>query len=109
MRKETIRLLLLFSGFLGICVVIWFRSQVVTGTPERVYIHQCRTGLHQADTAKASWAKDHFKTTNEVVTWTDLVGADRYLTSQPQCNRGGIYTLGRVGERARCSIPEHNL
>ena len=109
MQKNTVRLFFLFAAFLIVCAFIWLRSQVATGTPERVYVNQCRTGLNQAEWAKATWAADHHKNTNDLVTWDDLVGADRYLRGQPTCNRGGIYTLGRIGIRAKCSIPEHNL
>ena len=72
-------------------------------------VRQCQSNLKQIGGAKTMWAEEHHKTTNDTPTWVDLVGADRYLNGQPTCNGGGTYTIGRFGERARCSIEGHSL
>ena len=83
--------------------------QVATGSPDYIPAHQCQANLKQIDGAKASWAQEHHRTTNDTPAWSDLVGRDRYLISQFACSKGGIYSLGRVGERARCTVAGHTL
>jgi hypothetical protein len=87
----------------------WFHSQIHTGSPPGMAIRRCRTEMQQIDGAKSMWAADHQKTTNDTPTWADLVGSEKYLRYQPRCGKGGIYALGRVGEKQGCSIPEHNV
>jgi len=106
MDRTTI-LAVMFLAFLAVGGYVWDRSQVRTGSPSYIPIHQCQTEMRQIDGAKAMWAADHHKTTNDTPSWADLV--DRYLVHQPECGKGGIYTLGRVGEQQRCSILEHNV
>jgi hypothetical protein len=108
MVRTTI-LVLTFLAFLAVGGYVWFRSQVRTGIPSYIPLRQCQTEMRQIDGAKAMWAADHHKTTNDTPTWNDLVGADRYLRSQPQCGTRGTYKLGRVGQLQKCSIPEHNV
>jgi hypothetical protein len=71
-------------------------------------IHQCEANLKQLEGAKAWWALEHGKSTNDVPAWEDLIGSERYISNKPKCSLDGAYILGRVGEPARCSIPEHN-
>ena len=91
----------------GVYAIRWFRSEVRTGTPGYIPVHQCQANLKQIEGAKAMWAEEHHKPTNDTPTWTELVGTDRYLNSQLKCPKGGSYILGRVGERARCSVAGH--
>ena len=69
---------------------------------------QCRINLEAIDRVKQQWMTEHQKTTNDVPTWDDLIG---YLSRDgdtiPTCPGGGSYTIGRVGEPARCSSPGH--
>lgn len=53
------------------------------------------------------WALDNHKTTNDIPTWSDLIGKDGYIREMPTCPEGGTYTIGRVGGRPKCSNPEH--
>jgi hypothetical protein len=70
----------------------------------------CLNYLMQIDGAKQIWEVDNHKTTNDVPTWADLVVADHnYLKKIPSCPGGGIYTIGRLDEKPRCSIPTHKL
>ena len=68
--------------FLAVGAFIWDRSQTVTGTPERVYVSQCRSELNRIERAKTTWAAEHPNSTNDPPTWADLVGAERYLKWQ---------------------------
>ena len=54
------------------------------------------------------WMREKVKTTNDIPTDSDIFGTNQYLRFKPTCGLGGVYTLGRVGERPTCSIPDHN-
>lgn len=69
----------------------------------------CITLLRQIDGAQQWWAVEHNKTTNDIPTWDDLVGPDRYMREKPTCPQGGTYTLSRVGDYPRCSILMHSF
>lgn len=70
---------------------------------------QCRENLSKIQGAKENWALDNGRAKTDVPTWEDIVGADRYLKAMPHCILGGEYDLRAVGEKATCSIPEHNV
>ncbi len=59
--------------------------------------------------AKYAWAHDHAKTTNDVPTDSDLFGPTTYLEHKPTCPAEGTYTIGKVGEPVKCSIPTHKI
>jgi hypothetical protein len=73
----------------------------------------CVNNLRQIEGAKQQWVLENGKTTNDTPTWTALLPyLGRGVEGQaPKCSEGGIYTLGRVGEKPRCSIgrPPHSL
>ena len=71
--------------------------------------NSCINHLQTIHGAKQQWTLEHHKTTNDVPTWDDLIGTGRYLQEMPVCPQGGTYTLGRLDQRPRCSIPEHTL
>lgn len=73
------------------------------------YAAMCKVNLHAIEVAKANWARDEHKTTNDTPNWSDLVGTNRYLNFYPECPSGGIRALGRVGEPPNCSIHGHPL
>jgi hypothetical protein len=74
-------------------------------------VSSCINSLREIDGASQQWALDHHAASNDVPTWTDLVGADRYMREMPVCPQGGTYSLARVTDRPRCSIggPGHSL
>ncbi len=65
----------------------------------------CASNLRQLDGAKQMWAQEFHKTPDDTPTWDDLrhYFKDMFL----KCPNGGTYTIGRVGDLARCSIPKH--
>jgi hypothetical protein len=75
----------------------------------QVYPDLCRRNVIVITKAKALWAEQHHKTADDVVTWSDLLGSNGYIRGLqvPRCS-GSQYILGRVGERPRCALPEHN-
>lgn len=70
---------------------------------------KCQDNLSKIQAAKENWAIDQGRGQADVPTWDDIVGPKFYLPSIPQCPDGGTYELHAVGEKATCSIPEHNL
>lgn len=63
----------------------------------------CIANLKQIDGAKEQWALELRKTTNDVPTWTDLIGTDKYIKNTPVCPSNGIYKLNKVGDPPTCS------
>ena len=68
----------------------------------------CLATLRQIGAAKSIWMIEHKKSTNDVPTWQDLVGANAFFTRLPQCPDYGTYTIGQISEPPTCSIVEHN-
>jgi len=75
----------------------------------------CVNNLRQLDEVKQEWALENKKAIGIVPSWDDL---RPYVGRGPQgdlsrfrCPKGGVYTIGRIGEPPRCSIggPEHSL
>ena len=69
----------------------------------------CIANLKQMDGAKATWALEHEKTTNDIPTDSDLFGSTAYLRVKLTCPAGGIYKIRTVGEKPLCSVPGHTL
>jgi hypothetical protein len=67
----------------------------------------CIAKLHTIEGAKATWALENKKTDADIPADADLFGPAAYIRQKPQCPQGGVYTIGRVGDRPRCSIPGH--
>ena len=67
----------------------------------------CIMNLRGIDGAKATWALENKKLPTDTPTDADLFGPTNYIRSKPECPKGGKYTLGKVGEKPKCSIPNH--
>jgi hypothetical protein len=69
----------------------------------------CRNNLKLIAEAKAQWAQEHQKTTNDSPVWADLLKVNGYIQGrEPKCRSGGVYALEKAGVPPRCSIPDHN-
>src|ERR1041384_8213637 len=67
----------------------------------------CINNLRQIECAKRSWALEQKKSPGDRVAEADITG---FL--QPKnlkCPKGGVYTIGPVGEDPTCSIAGHEL
>ena len=64
--------------------------------------------LRAIEGAKATWALENRKTTNDIPTDADLFGPESYIRDKPRCPAGGVYTLGKAGEKPKCSVRGHN-
>lgn len=69
----------------------------------------CVTNLKTIEGAKGVWATEWRKTSNDVPTDADLFGPDKTIREKPLCPEGGTYTLGRVGEKPKCTVKGHTL
>jgi hypothetical protein len=69
----------------------------------------CVANLKQIDGAKEQWASENKRTTNDVPTWDDLVGKDKYIRNTPSCPAGGTLQINRVGQPPTCTFkdPKH--
>ena len=65
----------------------------------------CKLRLRMIYEAKQHWAERNQKPGADTPTWEDL---RPYLRGAvPKCPSGGVYTIGRVDELPKCSIPGH--
>ena len=69
----------------------------------------CIANLKQIDGAKATWALEQKKAKSDIPTTNELYGVTNYIRDAPYCPQGGTYTLGRVDQKVRCSIPGHTI
>src|SRR5687768_4212069 len=69
----------------------------------------CICNLKQLEGAKATWALEHGKRTNDIPMWSDIIGETNYISSKPVCPLGGAYMLGAVADIPRCTVPGHVL
>ena len=83
------------------------------GPQDRATANQnaCISNLRIIDAAKGQWALENHKQNSDTPTMDDIrpyVG--RGVSGEvPVCPDGGVYTLGKIGERPTCSIPGHVL
>ena len=92
--------------FLAFVLVLDFGAGCGGGDRSEHPKYNCRANLVQIEGSIAMWAQEHKKTTNDVVTWADIVGTNAYISHMPVCPRGGSYSITRVGELPSCSIAE---
>lgn len=53
--------------------------------------------------SKEQWALELGKGTNDVPTWDDLIGTDKYIKNTPICPGGGVYSINAVSMPVTCS------
>jgi hypothetical protein len=71
----------------------------------------CINNLRLIDAAKGQWALEYHKQNSDTPTMEEIrpyVGRG-FNSEVPVCPDGGVYTLGKVGEKPTCSIPGHVL
>ena len=97
------RVVLVFVAVAAFGLAAWGVNWVMRARSQSAYA-DCTVYLRQIDSAKQWWALEHNKTTNDAVTWSNLVGPDKYLREIPTCPHGGAYSISRVGDGPTCSI-----
>jgi len=97
------RVLLITVSVLGLWVIA---SAVFLWPPLAPYVgepaNMCMNKLRQIDGAKQQWAIETGHTNGAVVTRADI---QKYIRRDGfQCESGGTYTLGTIGEAPTCSF-----
>ena len=90
-------------------IVVFFYFFGPASWPKITPSHECVMNLKQIDGAKDEWASQYHKTTNDTPLDADLFGTNAFFNSKPVCPEGGVYRLGRVGQKATCNVPGHVL
>ena len=77
-------------------------------TPAGLRAKSCGSNLTQIDLAKEMWQVDNNKPGTATPTFADL---SYYLPGRklPSCPEGGVYVIGRIDQKPRCSVPGHVL
>jgi type II secretory pathway pseudopilin PulG len=72
--------------------------------------NSCIENLKRIEAAKVLWAKDR-NVTNSVAEpqASELFGESKYIRDTPACFLDGTYSIGKLLERPRCSVPQHTL
>ena len=73
------------------------------GVPPKM---DCIANLKQLDGAKETWVVEKHKTTNYVFTPEEIT---LLVQGVRPCRSGGVYILGRLGEKPSCSVEGHKL
>lgn len=71
--------------------------------------YTCINNLRRIDGAKQVWALQNNKDTNSTPTMADLTPFLKGDTASLRCPSGGTYTINKIGEPPKCSIPSHEL
>ncbi len=72
----------------------------------------CIENLRRIDSAKQQWALEMGRRAEDTPLWSDLqpyLGGGKESKSLPKCPSGGAYTIGKVGEKPKCTVPGHVL
>jgi hypothetical protein len=71
--------------------------------------HACIANLLEIQEGKQKWAKENNKPASETPTEKDLYGekeGEGYIRHHYTCPRGGVYTIGTLGQEPTCSLAD---
>jgi hypothetical protein len=66
----------------------------------------CARNLHDLDSAKEQYAMDNKLEDGAVIPTGALWARNGYLSSEPKCPNGGLYTIRPIGVDPTCSLAE---
>ncbi len=100
--------------------VVVFLGGVLLAIPQMIpsRMHSCTNArianLKQIQGAMEQWALETKRSTNDLVSITDISGSPTnyiklLINKELICPAGGTYTLATVGEAPRCSVVGHTL
>ena len=97
---EIMIVVLIIGILLAIAVPNFIRAR------ETSRAKSCTSNLKQIDSAKEQWAMDNKIPAGSTTapTFTDLVGATKYIKSTPSCPSNGTYTINAIGTNPVCSV-----
>jgi len=82
------------------------RSRPYDAAHKRV---ECIVNLKSIQGAKGVWMLEQRKTTNDSPPDSFLFGSTALIRERTTCPDGGTYTVGKAGEKAKCSARGHTL
>lgn len=99
---------------IGMCLAISVLAAGCDNSNTRPYDaghrrNACIANLKQIQAAKEIWMQEQHKTTNDTAPESYLFGPSALIRRKPTCPDGGTYTIGKVGENAKCSFRNHKL
>jgi len=69
----------------------------------------CINNLRQLDGAKEQYMLEQNASAGAFVSLEQLTGPGSYIKQKPECPANGVYTIGLVGEKPRCTVTGHEL
>jgi hypothetical protein len=104
--SRIFKILILLASLVAVAFIVLFVLAYLT--PKSSKIPRCHDNLMQIESYKQIWEANRTtaEVTNDAPSWDDLrpYFPEGWSNSIPVCPNGGIYTIGRVGEKPRCSI-----
>src|SRR5262245_48053751 len=89
------------------CLLISFVGGCMESHATAVQRRVCVQTLNAIQSAKETWMKNEHKTSDDMPTDSDLFGPAKPIIRKPMCPAGGVYTIGKVGEKTKCSVRGH--
>jgi len=89
--------------------LLWAALTIPSAIPARPAAQRaaCIYNLRTIQDAKIQWAREHNKLPRDIPTEADLYGTNGIrgiLRQRPECPRGGVYTIGAVGQNPTCTL-----
>jgi hypothetical protein len=105
-KLNDILLIVVATMWIGLVAAFFIPNYIGGGRSPRA---ACIANLRSIEGAKGTWALENHKSSNAIPTDADLFGQTNYIREKPICPAGGVYTLGSIAEKPRCSISGHTI
>jgi len=92
----------LVAGFCAAALLFGCRVRKVD-----VPAQECGNNLQMIEAEKRIWAVQNEKKVGDTPTDADLFGLGHGFAARPKCPKGGVYTIGTVGQKPTCSVQGH--
>lgn len=91
------------------CAIIWLllaATAIPSFLPARpvAFRNACVFNLRAIQDAKIQWARVNHKVATDTPSEVELYGSSGFLRHRPECPRGGVYTIGSVGQNPTCTF-----
>ncbi|HEU6447476.1 MAG TPA: prepilin-type cleavage/methylation domain-containing protein [Verrucomicrobiae bacterium] len=95
-----------FIVFIAIGFLTWLFTNNFIRARSTSAVNACINNLRQIDAAKNQWALENSKTNGTIAFVRDITPYIKLDTNGniPKCPRGGVYTVGKVGDNPTCSL-----
>src|SRR5262245_21861275 len=97
---------ILITGAAVLAFLLWAAIAIPSAIPVKTASQRaaCISNLKALQDAKIEWARVNGKLSADIPDERELFGTNRFLLRRPECPRGGIYSVGAVGQN-----PAYNL